>query len=194
MAVRLAGRLLGPGGARDESNGANDRGTAHAPDFGGGGGAADRVAALHGRDRRGERLAQAPRDQRGEAVAHGTWEHAKDGRAATIAWSPNGRAVFCPSSRPTGKVWDAATGTLLRTIPGVKGEIYSAAFSADSRWLALGWTDGQAKVVDWQTGAEVATLAGHIGGADHVEPLGAAGDAAGRWTRTGRLLHVSPAR
>ena len=95
-----------------------------------------------------------------------TWEKVGDGRAAGIAWSPDGRAVFSPSSRPSGKLWNAATGQPLRTITGGKGEIYDAAFSPDSRWLAIGWTGGEVKVLDWEQDREIATLP--ISGAIHA--------------------------
>ncbi|MBI4903047.1 MAG: WD40 repeat domain-containing protein [Acidobacteria bacterium] len=87
-----------------------------------------------------------------------TWEGIKDGRAAGIAWSRDGRTVFCPSSRPSGKLWNAESGRLLHTFTGGKGEIYSARFSNDSRWLALGWTGGEAAVFDRETGAAIVTL------------------------------------
>ena len=57
----------------------------------------------------------------GRVVA--TWEAIADGRVAGLAWSPDGRWVFAPSSRPGGKLWDAATGKPVRTIAGSGGEI-----------------------------------------------------------------------
>jgi WD40 repeat protein len=118
----------------------------------------------------GQRLASGGNDGRlritsastGEILA--TWEEIKDGRGAAIAWSPDGRTVFCPSSRPSGKLWDAATGQSTHTVSGGKGEIYAAQFPPDSRLLAVGWTGGQAKLVARDTGADVALLDGHPGG------------------------------
>jgi len=94
-----------------------------------------------------------------------TWEEIKDGRAAGIAWSADGRTVFSPSSRPTGKLWDAATGKLIATITGGRSELYNGAFSPDSRWVACAWLGGEVKVFDARTGTEAATMAGHTGGA-----------------------------
>lgn len=93
-----------------------------------------------------------------------TWEKIADGRAAGIAWSGDGKTVFCPSSRPSGKLWDAQSGKVLHTVTGGKGEIYDAAFSPDSRWVAVGWTSGYAKVVDRESGADVLVLPQSEGG------------------------------
>ena len=97
----------------------------------------------------------------GEVVA--TWEHVTDGRAAGIAWSRDGRYVVAPSSRPHGKLWNAATGTVHHTITGTKGEIYDVAFSPDSRRVAVAWTSGDIRVVDVATGADAFALSGHEG-------------------------------
>jgi WD40 repeat protein len=112
----------------------------------------------------GKRLVSGGNDGRLQLVdaANGsvlaTWERVGDGRAAGIAWSPDGRAVFSPSSRPSGKLWNAATGQILRTVTGGKGEIYDAVFSRDSRWLAVAWTGGEVKAIDWEQGQDIATL------------------------------------
>ena len=125
-----------------------------------------------------------------------TWEEIADGRAATVAWSPDGVWVFCPSSRPTGKLWDAKTGKVVRTISGGSGEIYSAAFSKDSRRLLIGWTGGQLSLLDLASGAET-KIEGATGSVNAVafHPNGATFAAAGSSraiyvfdTATGKLL------
>lgn len=97
-----------------------------------------------------------------------TWEKVEDGRAAVVTWSPDGRFVFAPSSRPNGKIWDASTGRLHATVTGAKGEIYDAAFSPDGRHLLLGWTNGDARVVDAATGADALVLPNRPGGVHAV--------------------------
>lgn len=87
------------------------------------------------------------------------FETAEKGRAAVVAWSADGKAILAPSTRPDGKLWDPArTTNPLASITGGGGEIYTAQFSPDSRWLAVGWTDGTVRVIDWRTGVDVATI------------------------------------
>jgi WD40 repeat protein len=93
-----------------------------------------------------------------------TWESIDNGRAAGIAWSPNSRWVFCPSSRPSGKVWNAATGKMHLAVSGGKGEIYSASFSPDSKLLAVGWTGGELRLIDPETGEDRAQIPLQSGG------------------------------
>ncbi len=93
-----------------------------------------------------------------------TWERVEDGRAAGIAWSADGRFVFCPSSRPHGKLRNAADGSVARVVSGSKGEIYDAAFSADSRWLAIAWTGGELRLLELATGSETHVNEAHRGG------------------------------
>jgi len=93
-----------------------------------------------------------------------TWESIDNGRAAGIAWSGDGKWVFCPSSRPSGKIWNAATGHKHLDISGGKGEIYNAAFSPDSRLLAVGWTGGELRLMDPGTGEDRAQIAPQSGG------------------------------
>ena len=92
------------------------------------------------------------------------FETASKGRAAGIAWSPDGKAILAPSTRPDGKIWDPATGALLGTVTGGSGEIYCAQFSPDSRWLVIGWTDGTLRVIDWRNGNESAKFPKIAGG------------------------------
>ncbi|MEM6945646.1 MAG: hypothetical protein AAF565_18030, partial [Pseudomonadota bacterium] len=51
------------------------------------------------------------------------------------------------------RVWDAASGAELRRLEGHGGEVWSAAFSPDGRWIVTGSTDGIARVWDWRTRA-----------------------------------------
>ncbi|MCK7480093.1 MAG: hypothetical protein M0C28_24550 [Candidatus Moduliflexus flocculans] len=48
--------------------------------------------------------------------------------------------------------------------PAGRARSTTAAFSPDSRWVAVGWTGGDARVVDVSTGADVVALGGHAGG------------------------------
>ncbi len=90
-----------------------------------------------------------------------TWEDIEDGRVACVAFSPDGKLVFAPTSRPHGKIWNAVTGEAMHRIEGTAGEIYAADFSGDGRNLALGWTDGRVRVIDPVSGAESLSLEAH---------------------------------
>jgi WD40 repeat protein len=116
-----------------------------------------------------------------------TWEEVADGRAAAIAWSPDGAWVFSPSSRPAGRLWDAKAGKAVRMIAAGTGEIYSAAFSKDSKRLLIGWTGGQLLLVDLVSGTE--TKIEGTAGAIHAvafHPSGTAFAAAG----AGRAIYI----
>ena len=70
------------------------------------------------------------------------------------AWPP-------PAGDQTAKVWDAATGRELLTLPGHTDAVFGVAFSPDGTRLATASGDQTAKVWDVATGRELLTLAGH---------------------------------
>ncbi len=59
------------------------------------------------------------------------------------------------------KVWDAATGTEIRTLNGHTDPVLCVTFSPDGRRLASGGWDGEVKVWDASTGQENLTLKEH---------------------------------
>ncbi len=78
-------------------------------------------------------------------------------RVATCAWD-----TARPGEANEVKVWDARTGKLLATIPG-SGQIVSAAWSPDGKWLALGGQDGGVSLLDWSGTRKAIRLAEHKG-------------------------------
>ena len=60
-------------------------------------------------------------------------------------------------------IFDARTGTVLKTLKGHVGYVWKVAFSPDSRYLASGSWDSTVKIWDVPTGEEVRTLRGHAG-------------------------------
>ncbi|HMR32524.1 MAG TPA: adenylate/guanylate cyclase domain-containing protein [Geminicoccaceae bacterium] len=86
-----------------------------------------------------------------------------DGSATVddVAWSPDGGMIATASGDGHARLWDAASGRIVRTLPRVPAELRRVAFSPDGRRLAgVAW-DNLVRVWDIGSGSEVATLAGH---------------------------------
>jgi WD40 repeat protein/serine/threonine protein kinase len=84
-----------------------------------------------------------------------------------VRFSPNGRyLVTCgcglkSQAKPHEvKVWDAATAKELVSLTG-NGQIFTATFSPDGRWLALGEEAGVISLVDWAGSRKVHRIVGH---------------------------------
>jgi WD40 repeat protein len=59
------------------------------------------------------------------------------------------------------RVWDAETGTLIRTLREHEGEVKSVSFSGDGRLVASGSADRTVRVWHAETGKPLRTLRGH---------------------------------
>jgi predicted NACHT family NTPase len=79
----------------------------------------------------------------------------------SVAFSPDGRLLASGSSDKTIKLWDVATGSLVRTLSGHTWSVFSVAFSPDGRLLASG-SYREIKLWEVATGSEVRTLSGHV--------------------------------
>ena len=92
-----------------------------------------------------------------------------DGLVLAVAYSPVRDWIVTGSADHTAKVWNAATGKVLRTLGGPnshnghKSPILSVVFSSDGQQILTGSWDGTAKVWDAVTGGEVRTLPGNAG-------------------------------
>ncbi|MHA1469420.1 MAG: hypothetical protein ACTSSP_02530 [Candidatus Asgardarchaeia archaeon] len=74
---------------------------------------------------------------------------------SSVAWSPDSKLIVSGSGDETIKVWDAASGTLLRTLEGHTWQVKSIAWSSDGKLIASGSEDNTIRVWDVRSGKEV---------------------------------------
>src|SRR2546425_7859512 len=84
-----------------------------------------------------------------------------DGKSA-FAWSPDGKLFATGGASGLIQLWDAATGTLIRTFDDVStGYVSSIAWSPDGTRLASGSTDKTVQVWEASSGRLLRTYSGH---------------------------------
>ena len=82
---------------------------------------------------------------------------------SSVVFSPDGARLLSGSEDKTMKLWDAATGRLIRTLEGHTDYINSVAFSPDGARVLSGSNDQTMKLWDVTTGALVRTFEGQSG-------------------------------
>jgi len=82
------------------------------------------------------------------------------GSGYSVAFSPDGKTLAAPYWIGGIHLWDAHTGTHLRTLWGHRSDVRSVAFSPDGTTLASGSGDGTIRLWDAATGDHIRTLMG----------------------------------
>jgi WD40 repeat protein len=113
-----------------------------------------------------------------------------------VAFSADGGRVLSGGEDKAVKLWEAATGALIRTFEGHAFPVISVAFSPDSARVASGGNDGGIKLWDAATGALVRPFKGHYGSNVAFSPDGSrllkgSGKTIKLWdVNTGALMHT----
>jgi WD40 repeat protein len=76
------------------------------------------------------------------------------------AFSPDGRTVLSGGHRDTIRLWDVATGKLVRTFEGHSDRVFSIALTPDGRTMLSGSEDNTLKLWNMLTGKLIRTLEG----------------------------------
>src|SRR5262249_15544576 len=103
----------------------------------------------------------------------GTSRFQNVGRTLSVAYAPGGRVLASAAWDGSLRLWEPATGKLLREWAGHDGWVKSVAFAPDGKLLASGGKDGWARLWDAGTGREVRRLKA---GAGEVKPVAFAAD------------------
>ncbi|TAE28788.1 MAG: hypothetical protein EAZ92_07720 [Candidatus Kapaibacterium sp.] len=74
------------------------------------------------------------------------------GTVRSVSFSPDGKLIVSGSEDKTVKIWDAATGTILRSLRGHGNSVTSVFFSPDSKFVISSSKDKTVRIWDAETG------------------------------------------
>lgn len=86
-----------------------------------------------------------------------------DQEVSAAVYSPDERIIASAGELEAIRLWDRATGDLVRTLPGHPERIVGLAFSPNGQWLASSSTDGSVKVWDYREGRLIQLFTNHVG-------------------------------
>ncbi len=77
---------------------------------------------------------------------------------------PDGQQIVSAGDDGTVRIWDAASGTAVRSLEGhTRSGSWSAAYSPDGKQIVSAGADGTVRIWDVASGAAVRSLEGHAG-------------------------------
>ncbi len=79
--------------------------------------------------------------------------HSNDVRS--VAFNADGTSIVSGSRDNTVRVWDAITGTLIRTIEGHTNDVFAVAFSIDGTRIVSGSRDNTVRLDDKNFGFKI---------------------------------------
>ena len=85
------------------------------------------------------------------------------GPVTSVAVSPGGEYILTGSEDHSGRLWNAQTGQLIRTLFGHSGRVNSVAFSPDGKQAITSSNDNTTRIWDLETGRIVSSITGQGG-------------------------------
>jgi WD40 repeat protein len=86
----------------------------------------------------------------------------------SVAFSPNNRSLLTACADDKARLWDVASGQLLRTFVGHSASVMRAVFSPDGQTIATCSLDETARLWDVASGREICVLRGHEKGIQSI--------------------------
>uniref|UniRef100_UPI001040E4CF DUF4062 domain-containing protein n=1 Tax=Protofrankia symbiont of Coriaria ruscifolia TaxID=1306542 RepID=UPI001040E4CF len=120
------------------------------------------------------------------------------GPVSSCAFFPDGTLIVTASDDATLRLWETATGALVRTLHGHTGRVLGCAFSPDGRLIVSAGGDGTVRLWETMTGTAVRMLYSHTGqvlncafSPDGTLIVSAGSDGLRVWqTASGTLVHA----